>query len=76
MTMTRLDWWLGVTLIAVSIAGHATIPRYQLLLPTAPDRSNDLVRFDRWTGKVENGTFVRGPDGPQWIWLRLPELPR
>jgi hypothetical protein len=74
--MRRIDWWLGVTLLAAVVALHAFIPRYQLFMPTSPHRSNDLIRLDRWTGRVESGSFVTAPDGPQWIWIPLPELRR
>jgi hypothetical protein len=53
--MTRPDWWLGIGLLVLAILVHGSFQRYEVVLPTgesARGEVTDIVRVDRWTGKV------------------------
>ena len=60
--MTRRDWWIGITLVALALLAHAALPRYEWR-GTVPY----LVRIDRWTGRAERGSMSSG----QWTSLAV-----
>jgi hypothetical protein len=45
--MTRLDWWLGVAVLAAALLFHSIFPRYEVR------PGENIARFDRWTGNLE-----------------------
>lgn len=51
--MTRADWWLGIALLTGAILVHALFPRYEFIPPDTKAGRAAIVRFDRWTGRVE-----------------------
>lgn len=52
--MTRVDWWLGVLIVTLSILVHAVMPRYEWhSANTAALANTTWVRIDRWTGTLE-----------------------
>lgn len=67
--MKPLQWWLGVAVIAASIAFHAAFPRYQVMALEA----GIVVRVDRWSGTVES-TPMADPSGGWAQWLE--KIPR
>lgn len=54
--MTRRDWYIGILVLALALAFHATFPRYEYRTPTGSATVG--IRIDRWTGSVE---IVRVP---------------
>lgn len=56
MTMTRRDWWLGISAIVIAVLLHASVPRYEWR--QFSDRA--LVRIDRWFGTAQVGSLVGG----------------
>jgi hypothetical protein len=52
--MTRRDWYIGVTLIAVAVLLHALLPRYEW---RAGPSDRHLIRIDRWTGAASLGVI-------------------
>lgn len=56
--LTRLDWWLGVALIAGALVLHAAVPRYEWR--SVPEEKYRLIRIDRWTGDAQIGLVTPG----------------
>jgi hypothetical protein len=68
MTTTRIDWWLGVMIVALSLLAHAFIPRYQIILAPESESSRPaILRVDRWTGRLE---VVADPEATPWLTVR------
>jgi hypothetical protein len=59
-SITRRDWWIGVTVVAVAILAHALFPRYQW----RDFRGMPIIRVDRWRNIEEVGEFREG------VWTR------
>lgn len=62
--MTRRDWWMGITIIALVVVLHALLPRYDVQV-----HDGGFVRIDRWTGEVEAGV------GRALPWVTLAKAP-
>ena len=76
--MTRLNWWLGIALVAGAILLHALVPRYEYIKTDLPPGGEAYVlllstgqfmtRVDRWTGTVEFGVATRNGWMPPPAW--------
>ena len=63
--MKRLDYWIGVIVLAAAILGQALFPRYDLVTV-----ERCVFRMDRWTGSPVGVSLAirevpcdfRGPD--------------
>src|SRR5258705_10075719 len=49
VSMTRRDWWFGVSLLALAISIHAMVPRYVW----THVQGRTYSRTDRWTGDLQ-----------------------
>ena len=49
-SISRLEWWVSVTLVVLVIVVHALVPRYEYQLAGAGGLG--WVRVDRWTGQA------------------------
>jgi hypothetical protein len=66
MMMKRLDWWLGVGVVAIALLAHALLPRYEVLKPGPPGETPFVfVRIDRWFGTLETSNLAVVP------WVRV-----
>ena len=45
--MTRIEFWLGVTIVAGAIVLHGGLPRYSAVMAEGA-----VVNVDRWTGRA------------------------
>jgi hypothetical protein len=71
MTITRLDWWLGVGVLALVLLVHALGPRYQVLPPGHPlETPFVFARIDRWLGTIETANLATLP------WIHVTGAPR
>ena len=58
-SLSRIDWWFGILVIAVVLLTHIACPRYEYIV-LGPNQS-DVLRHDRWTGDSEHmGLIDRG----------------
>jgi hypothetical protein len=59
--MGRVERWIAFVILVGTFIGHAAFPRYQVTLT----ERGLIVRFDRWTGRVEQsgGVMRAGWDG-------------
>ena len=48
--ISRLEWWISVTLVVLVIVVHALVPRYEYQQASAGGLG--WVRVDRWTGQA------------------------
>ena len=48
--ISRLEWWISVTLVVLVIVVHALVPRYEYQLAGAGGLG--WVRVDWWTGQA------------------------
>ena len=48
--ISRLEWWISVTLVVLVIVVHALVPHYEYQLAGAGGLG--WVRVDRWTGQA------------------------
>jgi hypothetical protein len=85
--MKRIDWWLGIGVLALVFLLHAAIPRYELIAPSSSQsrpaevpygdfygaaRYPTVVKLDRWTGAVYVGSLISQIEAaPKWVWVRL-----
>jgi hypothetical protein len=61
MIVTRLDWWIGLLIVAAVLALHAAVPRYEWRHPGLG-----------YAGNVASGAYYS--DGLQWpgsAWIRI-----
>jgi hypothetical protein len=58
--MTRRDWWLGVTVVVMTIGLHAAYPRYDWRPTSNPGAT---IRIDRWTGEAVLGRHSAQSNG-------------
>jgi hypothetical protein len=57
--MKRLDWWLGVRIVALVVVALAMLPRYQVLKPEPQKLAPFVfVRIDRWFGTLGSANFA------------------
>lgn len=69
--MHRLDWWLGVGVVAIALLAHAMLPRYEVLRPGQPGETPFIfVRIDRWFGTIETANMAIRP------WIHVIRPPR
>jgi hypothetical protein len=60
MSVTRVDWWLGVAVVVVLFMADGCWPRYEWHAL----QGNWYARFDRWTGNAVAYTYERRPPIP------------
>jgi hypothetical protein len=72
--MTRRDWWLGVSLVAMAVGLHAAYPRYDWRPTSNPGAT---IRIDRWTGEAVLGRHNAESNG-RWqpVTLRDATVPK
>ncbi len=70
--MTRRDWWLAVTMLALAITLHALFPRYEWRDPGGEGQT--YLRFDRWTGRSQSGEFTHVWGKPAGAWVSHEEI--
>jgi hypothetical protein len=65
--MRRLDWWIGVLLVAGALLIHALVPRYEFRHMEG-HVAQDFYRIDRWTGRMEAGYVAKeGSHFGRWV---------